>query len=88
MMKEVMPLFVTKLCETLAQREKSWNGGLRPRRYVVTGLLTLGLFLAGYAACAWQDRGATGLLGQCISHQVSANGRIYCEMTGFGQAAQ
>ena len=88
MMKEVMPLFVTKLCETLAQREKTWNGGLRPRRYVVTGLLTLGLFLGGYAVCAWQVRGATSFLGQCMAHQVSANGRTYCEMTGFAQVAQ
>jgi hypothetical protein len=88
MMKEVMPLFVTKLCETLAQREQSWNGGLRPRRYVVTGLLTLGLFLGGYAVCAWQVRGATSFLGQCMAHQVSANGRTYCEVTGFAQVAQ
>ena len=88
MMKEVMPLFIEKLQGALVLREESWNAGVRRRRYAVTGLVTLGLFLGGYGVCAWQNRGATSLLGQCMAHPVPSNGRIYCDVTGFGQAAQ
>jgi len=89
MMKEVMPLFIEKLQGALVLREESWNAGVRRRRYAVTGLVTLGLFLGGYGVCAWQNRGATSLLGQCMAHPVSSsNGRIYCDVTDFGQAAQ
>ena len=88
MMREVMPLFVERLQGALVVREESCNAGVRRRRYAVAGLVTLGLFLGGYAVCAWQDRGATSLLGHCMAHPVPSNGRIFCDVTGFGQAAQ
>jgi hypothetical protein len=86
MVKEVLPLFLEKLQGALVVREKSWNEGVSQRRYAMVGLMTLGVFLGGYAACSWQDRAATTLLSRCMAHQVPANDRLYCDVSGFGLA--
>jgi hypothetical protein len=83
MIKETLPLFAEKLKGALVLREKRWNDDVRRRRYAATGLLTLGIFLAGYALSTWQGWGATSALGACLAHPLEANGRIYCDVTRF-----
>lgn len=83
MVKETLPLFVDKLQGALVLREQRWNEDVRRRRYALAGLVTLGLFLGGYAFCAWENAGANSALDQCMAHPLEANGHIYCDISSL-----
>ena len=88
MVKETLPLFVERLKEALIIRERRWNDDVKRRRLATAGLVTLGLVFGGYAAHVWQAWTATGAYDWCWAHPLPASGRVYCDMTGFGIAAQ
>ena len=88
MVKETLPLFVERLKEALIIRERRWNDDVKRRRLATAGLVTLGLVFGGYAAHVWQAWTATGAYDWCWAHPLPARGRVYCDMTGFGIAAQ
>jgi len=88
MVKETLPLFVERLKEALIIRERRWNDDVKRRRLATAGLVTLGLVFGGYAAHVWQAWTATGAYDWCWAHPLQASGRVYCDMTGFGIAAQ
>jgi len=88
MVKETLPLFVERLKEALIIRERRWNDDVKRRRLATAGLMTLGLVFGGYAAHVWQAWTATGAYDWCWAHPLPASGRVYCDMTGFGIAAQ
>jgi hypothetical protein len=88
MVKETLPLFVERLKEALIIRERRWNDDIKRRRLATAGLVTLGLVFGGYAAHVWQAWTATGAYDWCWAHPLPASGRVYCDMTGFGVAAQ
>jgi hypothetical protein len=88
MAKETLPLFVERLKEALIIRERRWNDDVKRRRLATAGLMTLGLVFGGYAAHVWQAWTATGAYDWCWAHPLPASGRVYCDMTGFGIAAQ
>ena len=88
MVKETLPLFVERLKEALIIRERRWNDDVKRRRLAIAGLMTLGLVFGGYAAHVWQAWTATGAYDWCWAHPLPASGRVYCDMTGFGIAAQ
>ena len=88
MAKETLPLFVERLKEALIIRERRWNDDVKRRSLATAGLVTLGLVFGGYAAHVWQAWTATGAYDWCWAHPLPARGRVYCDMTGFGIAAQ
>jgi len=88
MVKETLPLFVERLKEALIIRERRSNDDVKRRRLATAGLVTLGLVFGGYAAHVWQASTATGAYDWCWAHPLPASGRVYCDMTGFGIAAQ
>ena len=88
MVKETLPLFVERLKEALIIRERRWNDDVKRRSLATAGLVTLGLVFGGYAAHVWQAWTATGAYDWCWAHPLPASGRVYCDMTGFGIAAQ
>lgn len=88
MIRETLPLFAERLKEVLVIRERRWNDDVKRRRLATAGLMTLGLVFGGYAAHVWQAWTATGAYDWCWAHPLPASGRVYCDMTGFGIAAQ
>ena len=88
MIDRTLPMFIEKMQGTLVLREKQLNSDLQRRRYAVAGLVVLGLVFGGYGVRAWQDQDGMGALGECLSHPLQANGRIYCDVTRFAQHGQ
>lgn len=88
MIHETLPLFIEKLQGALLLRERRWNDALQRRRYAVVGLVTLCLFLGGYALRAWEDGGPGDALSQCLEHSLVAQGHLYCDVTSFARAVQ
>jgi len=88
MVKETLPLFVERLKEALIIRERRWNDDVKRRRLATAGLVVLGLVFGGYGVHVWQAWNATSAFDWCWSHGLPSSGRVYCDMTGFGIAAQ
>jgi len=88
MVKETLPLFVERLKEALIIRERRWNDDVKRRRLATAGLVVLGLVFGGYGVHVWQAWNATSAFDWCWAHGLPSSGRVYCDMTGFGIAAQ
>jgi hypothetical protein len=88
MVKETLPLFVERLKEALIIRERRWNDDVKRRRLATAGLVVLGLVFGGYGVHVWQAWNATSAFDWCWAHALPSTGRVYCDMTGFGIAAQ
>jgi hypothetical protein len=88
MVKETLPLFVERLKEALIIRERRWNDDVKRRRLATAGLVVLGLVFGGYGVHVWQAWNATSAFDWCWAHALPSSGRVYCDMTGFGIAAQ
>ena len=88
MIHETMPMFAKELRGALVIREKSLNEGVRLRRFVVAGLVTLGVLLGGYGLRAWADSDAVGAIGHCLAHPLQAQGHLYCDVTSFRDGGQ
>ena len=82
MIEETMPMFGAKLQGALVIREKAWNDGVRFRRFLLAGALTLGLFATGYECYGWQDAELTGAFRECLSHPLhDSAGHFFCDVT-------
>jgi hypothetical protein len=88
MVKETLPLFVERLKEALIIRERRWNDDVKRRRLATAGLAVFGLISVGYAAHVWERWNATSAFDWCWAHALPSGGRVYCDMTNFGLAAQ
>jgi hypothetical protein len=88
MVKETLPLFVERLKEALIIRERRWNDDVKRRRLATAGVVVLGLVFGGYGVHVWQAWNATSAFDWCWAHALPSSGRVYCDMTGFGIAAQ
>src|SRR5262249_298994 len=86
MIKETLPLVAERVKEALVIREKRWNGDVKRRRLATAVLFGLGVYFAGYGTHVWQTWGGTSAFEWCWAHPLSAGGRVYCDMTGFGQS--
>jgi multidrug efflux pump subunit AcrA (membrane-fusion protein) len=92
MIKETLPLFAENMRNVLVLREQRWNRDRLRRRYVLAGIVVLGIFLAGYGLRAWADKGDVDFAERCLSGPVATRGHVYCDMTALaaavGQAGQ
>ena len=88
MIRETLPLFAERLKEVLVIRERRWNDGIKRRRLVTAGAVTLGLFFGGYGSHVWQSWEATNTQEWCLWNQLQSNGHIFCDMTIFKQSHQ
>jgi len=84
--QEAMPQVAVQLRTALVIREKAWNDGVKFRRLLAAGAITLGVFGCGYALRAWSDADAVAAQGamlRCLARVVQAEGHVYCDVTAF-----
>jgi hypothetical protein len=48
--------------------------------------MALGAFFGGYGLHVWESWRAENVYEWCVSHRVSENGRVYCDVTSYGQS--
>jgi hypothetical protein len=70
-----------RLREALLGEEQRAND----RMMLMLVLMVTGAFPAGYGLSAWASSRAVNAYEWCFVHGVVENGRVYCDMTGFGR---
>lgn len=89
---ETMPLFAAKMQKALTIRVKDESDGLKFRRMLAAGAVTLLVFMGGFVLRTWLDSGQLGALSTCLDHplagQGTSQGRIYCDVTSLRAASQ
>jgi hypothetical protein len=86
MIEKTLPLFAEKLQTALVIRERRWNDDVAHRRYAITGLVVLAIFIAGFALKTWDDWELSGVLDSCLLHPLSYQGHVYCDLTELSPA--
>jgi hypothetical protein len=56
------------------------------RMMLMVVMMVTGAFLAGYGLNAWASSRAVSTYEWCFAHGIVENGRVYGDMTAFGQA--
>ena len=88
MIGETLPLFAENMRSVLVLREQRWNRDRLRRRYALTGVVVLGIFLAGYGLRAWADQADVDFAQGCLSDPVASRGHVYCDMTALVAAVR
>jgi hypothetical protein len=71
----------TSLQEVMRREERPDYRGM-----AMVGLMALGAFFGGYGLHVWESWRAENVYEWCVSHRVSENGRVYCDVTSYGQS--
>ena len=88
MIKETLPLFAENMRNVLVLREQRWNRDRLRHRYALTGIVVLGIFLAGYCLRAWADQSDVDFAEGCLSRPIVSHGHVYCDMTALAGAVR
>ena len=71
----------TSLQEVMRREERPDYRGM-----AMVGLMAVGAFFGGYGLHVWESWRAENVNEWCVSHRVSENGRVYCDVTSYGQS--
>jgi hypothetical protein len=56
------------------------------RMMLMVVVMVTSAFLTGYGLNAWASSRAVNAYEWCFVHGIVEKGRVYCDMTGFGQS--
>jgi len=65
----------TSLQEVMRREERPDYRGM-----AMVGLMALGAFFGGYGLHVWESWRANSFYDWCVSHRISENGRVYCDV--------
>lgn len=81
LVNDTLPLFAQHMKEALVIRERRWNRDKGRQRMVLTGSMTLAVFLSGFAIRTVVDWDRLGLAERCAAHPISEGSRTVCEIS-------
>ena len=82
MIKETLPKFIQAMKGALIIRETRWNRRTESVRFSLAGLLLVGVFVGGFAACFWRDQDQVATASRCLATAFSSSGHVYCQLDG------